>query len=154
MHAKLVLTPDGKKVYFATTDEDRKSYARAENALRERVNAFPIIGIEPGYNTNQALGYNYCYWHQMFNARQLLCLSILADRIREIQEPALRELFACLFSGVLEFNNLFASYKGEGTGAVRHMFAHHVLKPERMPLEANVWGTPKSSGSFMTMFKG
>ena len=154
LYAKLVLTPDGKKVYSATTDEDRKSYARAENALRERVNAFPIIGIEPGYNTNQALGYNYCYWHQMFNARQLLCLSILADRIREIQEPALRELFACLFSGVLEFNNLFASYKGEGTGAVRHMFAHHVLKPERRPLEANVWGTPKSSGSFMTMFKG
>ena len=34
------------------------------------------------------------------------------------------------------------------------MFAHHVLKPERTPLEANVWGTPKSSGSFMTMFKG
>jgi hypothetical protein len=54
----------------------------------------------------------------------------------------------------LEFNNLFASYKGEGTGAVRHMFAHHVLKPERVPIEANVWGTPKSSGSFSTMFEG
>ena len=154
LYAKLVLTPDGKKAYSAATDEDRKSYANAEKALGDCINAFPIIGIEPGYNTNQALGYNYCYWHQMFNARQLLCLSILADRIREIREPALRELFACHFSGVLEFNNLFTSYKGEGTGAVRHMFAHHVLKPERTPLEANVWGTPKSSGSFMTMFKG
>ena len=51
-----------------------------------------------------------------------------------------------LFSGVLEFNNMFASYKGEGTGAVRHMFSHHILKPERTPIEANVWGTPKSSG--------
>ncbi len=29
---------------------------------------------------------------------------------------------------------------------------HHILKPERAPLEANVWGTPKSSGSFSTMF--
>ena len=28
------------------------------------------------------------------------------------------------------------------------------MKPERTPLEANVWGTPKSSGSFMTMFEG
>jgi putative DNA methylase len=58
-----------------------------------------------------------------------------------------------LFSSALEFNNLFASYKGEGTGAVRHMFSHHILKPERMPLEANVWGTPKSSGSFSGLYR-
>lgn len=154
LYAKLVLTPDGRKVYSAATDEDRKSYALAEESLEGCLNAFPIIGIESGHNTDQALGYNYCYWHEMFNARQLLCLSILAERMREIPQPDLRELFTCLFSGVLEFNNLFTSYKGEGTGAVRHMFAHHVLKPERTPLEANVWGTPKSSGSFMTMFEG
>ena len=55
--------------------------------------------------------------------------------------------------GVLEFNNMFASYKGEGTGAVRHMFSHHILKPERTPIEANVWGTPKSSGSFSNLFR-
>jgi putative DNA methylase len=61
-------------------------------------------------------------------------------------------LFACLFSGVLEFHNLFTSFKGEGTGAVRHMFAHHVLKPEVMPLEANIWGTSKSSGAFSGLF--
>ena len=48
---------------------------------------------------------------------------------------------------------MFASFKGEGTGAVRHMFAHHILKPERTPLEANLWGTPKSSGSFSTLFQ-
>jgi putative DNA methylase len=54
-----------------------------------------------------------------------------------------REALLVLFSGVLEFSTLFASYKGEGTGAVRHMFSHHVLKPERMPIEANVWGTSK-----------
>ena len=90
----------------------------------------------------------------MFNDRQLLCLSILAERIRALADPVLRELFTCLFSGALEFNNMFASFKGEGTGAVRHMFAHHILKPERVPLEANLWGTPKSSGSFRTMFEG
>lgn len=154
LYAKLVLTADGKKVYAAATDQDRQSYALAERALAERPNAYPVIGINPGYNTNQVLGYNYRYWHEMFNARQLLCLSILAERIRDIPDAILRELFTCLFSGALEFNNLFTSYKGEGTGAVRHMFAHHILKPERTPLEANVWGTPKSSGSFMTMFEG
>lgn len=90
----------------------------------------------------------------MFNARQLLCLSILSARIKDITDPIIRDLFTCLFSGALEFNNMFTSFKGEGTGAVRHMFAHHILKPERVPLEANLWGTPKSSGSFSTMFEG
>jgi len=33
------------------------------------------------------------------------------------------------------------------------MFAHHILKPERVPIEGNVWGTPKSSGAFSTLFK-
>jgi len=154
MYAKLVLLPDGSKAYHPITDEDRTLYAKAERALTRRKNAHPVIAIEPGHNTNQVLGYNYRYWHEMFNARQLLCLSILADRIREIPDPVLRDLFTCLFSGALEFNNMFASYKGEGTGAVRHMFAHHILKPERVPLEANLWGTPKSSGSFSTMFDG
>jgi putative DNA methylase len=154
LYAKLVLMPRGTKAYLPATERDRALYAEAKQALRKRKDPYPVVAIKPGYNTNQALGYNYHYWHEMFNARQLLCLSMLADRIREIPDPILRELFTCLLSGTLEFNNMFASYKGEGTGAVRHMFAHHILKPERVPLEANLWGTPKSSGSFSTMFEG
>lgn len=154
MYAKLILLPDGSKAYHTITEEDRALYTKAERALAKRKNAHPIVPIRPGYNTNQVLAYNYHYWHEMFNARQLLCLSILAERIRDINDPVLRDLFTCLFSGALEFNNMFASYKGEGTGAVRHMFAHHILKPERTPLEANIWGTPKSSGAFSTMFEG
>lgn len=154
LYAKLVLLRDGSKQYVRATDEDHALYEAAERALKEKENPYPVVAIAPGYNTNQALGYNYRHWHEMFNARQLLCLSILADRIRTIPDPDVRNLFVCLLSGTLEFNNMFASYKGEGTGAVRHMFAHHILKPERMPLEANVWGTPKSSGAFSTIFKG
>jgi adenine-specific DNA methylase len=154
LYAKMVLLPDGSKIYEATDENDRQLYEKASALLADRHNAFPVELINPGYNTDQVLNYNYKYWHEMFNDRQLLCLSILAERIKKIQDPILRDLFTCLFSGTLEFNNMFASYKGEGTGAVRHMFAHHILKPERTPLEANLWGTPKSSGSFMTMFKG
>ncbi len=152
MYAKLVLMRDGSKVYLSTNADDEKLYAEAEARLEKQGN-YPRVAIMPGYNTNQALGYNYRNWHEFFNARQLLGLSILAERIRRIESVDLRNLFTCLFSGALEFNNMFASYKGEGTGAVRHMFNHHILKPERMPLEANLWGTPKSSGSFSTMFE-
>ena len=154
LYAKLVLMPDGTKAYLPATVDDRKLYDEAAQELTARRDPYPVAAIEPGHNTNQALGYNYRHWHEMFNARQLLGLSILSERISHIEDLVLRELFACLLSGTLEFNNMFASYKGEGTGAVRHMFAHHILKPERTPLEANLWGTPKSSGSFLTMFEG
>jgi putative DNA methylase len=53
----------------------------------------------------------------------------------------------------LEFNNQFCSFKGEGTGAVRHMFSHHILKPERLPLENSVWGASKSSGTFVSLYR-
>lgn len=154
LYAKLLLMPDGSKCYLRATEDDIARYNAATNKLAHYSKAFPIVQIQPGYNTNQVLRYNYRYWYEMFNARQLLCLSILADRIRKIEDVDLRNLFTCLFSGTLEFNNQFASYKGEGTGAVRPMFAHHILKPERTPIEANLWGTPKSSGSFLNMFEG
>jgi len=153
LYAKMVLLPNGSKEYLPADEHDRKLCREASAALHKREGAYPVVRIEPGYNTNQVLNYCYTHWHQMFNDRQLLCLGLLADRIRAITDPDLRELFTCLFSGTLEFNNMFASFKGEGTGAVRHMFSHHILKPERTPLEANLWGTPRSSGSFSTLFE-
>ena len=152
MYAKLILTSDGSKEYHPITTYDKSLYHKAVTELQESPYAIPQGIIEPGYNTNQVLNYGFRAWTQMFNARQLLCISMLANRIKEIDDDQLRDVFTCLFSGVLEFNNMFTSYKGEGTGAVRHMFAHHILKPERTPLEANVWGTPKSSGAFSTLF--
>src|SRR5713226_7141939 len=74
------------------------------------------------------------------------------DRVLNAEDPE-REALIALFSGTLEFNNMFCSFKGEGTGAVRHMFSHHILKPERTPLEAHPWGTPFSSGSFSTLYQ-
>lgn len=153
IYAKLVLTPDGDKEYHPVNDYDHALYRKAIDDLDRSSHPIPQGAIEPGYNTNQILNYGFHSWSQLFNARQLLSISMLANRIKEIEEPSLRDTFACLFSGVLEFNNMFASYKGEGTGAVRHMFYHHILKPERTPLEANLWGTPKSSGAFSTLFR-
>lgn len=153
LYAKLVLQADGEKRYLRADDHDRALYEEATRELQFQRDAFPVVAIEAGHNTDQALNYGYRYWHQMFNDRQLYCLSVLAARIRRIEDETLRNLFTCLFSGTLEFNNMFASYKGEGTGAVRPMFAHHILKPERTPLEANPWGTRKSSGAFSTLLE-
>ncbi len=153
LYAKLVLRADGRKEYLPVTEEDRSAYHEAASRLKALNPSLPRVPIREGYNTRQILNYGYRYWHELFNARQLLALSMLATAIRDLPKSPAREALAVLFSGVLEFNNMFASYKGEGTGAVRHMFSHHILKPERRPIEANVWGTPKSSGAFSTLYR-
>ncbi len=154
LYAKLVLTSTGKKEYLRITADDLALFASAERELAQRGGAgVPEVAIRAGHNTRQVLNYGYTRWDEFFNARQLLGISLLADAIRERALGPEREALLLLLSGVLEFNNLFASYKGEGTGAVRHMFSHHVLKPQRTPIEANLWGTPKSSGSFSTLFE-
>ena len=153
MYAKLVLTPDGTKEYLPITSYDEALYRKAVGDLGKSPYSVPQENLQPGYNTDQAINYGFTSWCHMFNARQLLCISTLASSIKNIRDGRLRDAFTCLFSGTLEFNNMFASYKGEGTGAVRHMFYHHILKPERTPLEANIWGTSKSSGAFSTLFR-
>lgn len=157
LYAKLVLTASGDKQYLRVTQADRDAYDSACSVLREEERRaqirLPDMTLADGYNTRQALNYNYRAWRDFFNDRQLLALAWLQREIANIENVPTRDAFFTLFSGVLEFNNLFASYKGEGTGAVRHMFAHHILKPERTPIEANPWGTPRSSGSFSTLFR-
>jgi putative DNA methylase len=153
LYAKLVLRNDGAKEYCPATDADRESFASAQARLRDLAPPLPCTNIRDGHNTRQILNYGYKQWCQLFNDRQLLALTMLAKAIHDLPTGPAREAMATLFSGVLEFNNMFASYKGEGTGAVRHMFSHHILKPERTPIEANIWGTSKSSGSFSTLFR-
>lgn len=153
MYAKMVTT-NGQKTYEPITDWDRSLYAECDRLVADLPSeaVLPSGDLLPGNNTDQALKWNFRRWVDFFNARQLYSLSLLGSAIKSLPAGPGREALATLFSGTLEFNNLFTSFKGEGTGAVRHMFSHHVLKPERTPLEAHPWGTPQSSGSFSTLF--
>jgi putative DNA methylase len=153
MYAMMALCPDGTKIYLPARDEDLTLYEQARQRLANEALPLPEAPVRPGHNTDQARGYNYTQWRDFFNARQLLCLGLLLRGILRIDDPAVQEQMLCLFSSTLEFNNLFCSFKGEGTGAVRHMFSNHILKPERTPLENSIWGTDKSSGTFSTLFE-
>lgn len=153
LYAMLALRPDGEKTYLPMRDEDFALLAEAEARLQTEALPLPTLAVRPGHNTDQARGYNYTHWRDFFNGRQLLCLGLLLQAILKIEDESIQEQMLCLFSGTLEFNNLFCSFKGEGTGAVRHMFSNHILKPERAPLENSVWGTEKSSGTFSTLFE-
>jgi len=157
LYGKLILTPEGEKQYHPASAEDVKAYEKCSQLLSDEIARgdliLPSLQLDHGYNTRQAIRYGFHTWKDFFNDRQLLGLGWLHTAIRGLPHASARDALLTLFSGVLEFNNMFASYKGEGTGAVRHMFAHHILKPERTPIEANIWGTPKSSGSFSGLYR-
>lgn len=157
LYGKLILNQEGEKEYLPAIPSDHAAYKRCSEQLKNEVAKgaikLPTLTLEKGYNTRQAMNYGFRAWRDFFNDRQLLSLGWLHAGISAIPEESTRDVLLILFSSVLEFNNLFASYKGEGTGAVRHMFAHHILKPERTPIEANLWGTTKSSGSFSNLFR-
>lgn len=153
LFAKLVLNNSDEKIYLPITGADESAYRRCAEELAQSKVTLPNLELADGYNTRQVLNYAYRSWREFFNDRQLLALGWLHQAILELPDDAVRAAMLTTFSGALEFNNMFASYKGEGTGAIRHMFAHHILKPERVPIEGNVWGTSRSSGSFSTLFR-
>lgn len=153
LYAMMAIRANGEKVYLPARDDDRILFDEAEARLKIEDLHLPTLQVRSGHNTDQARGYNYKLWRDFFNPRQLLCLGLLLRAILDIEDENIREQLLCLFSSTLEFNNLFCSFKGEGTGAVRHMFSNHILKPERTPLENSVWGMAGSSGTFSTLFE-
>ena len=153
MYAKIVIDDKGNKYYSEIDGFDLELYAKAGDELSQYLSFIPNDPIHEGINTNQILNYQYKRWDEMFNSRQLLSFGILSKAIGEIEDINIRRLFAVLMSGTLEFNNMFCSFKGEGTGAVRPLFHNHILKNELMPLEANVWGVRSSSGAFSAFFE-
>ena len=153
MYAKLY-EEKGRRVYARTDGADDISYSRA----RTRLDQLGVTIVQPngllkrGKNTDQVLRVGFNNWQQFFNDRQRLALGLIATAIRDLEiDGPEREALAAVFSKSVEFNNMLASYKGEGTGAVRSVFHNHTLQFERMPFETNPWST--ASGGFHTSYK-
>jgi len=106
MYAMMALRKNGDKIYIKPGIFDIELYEKTKSELKSNYEALiPSLKIRSGHNTDQARGYNYRYWKDFFNARQLLCLCILLDSIIRIENTSIRNQFLCLFSSTLEFNN-------------------------------------------------
>lgn len=114
LYAKLVLSSPGIKKYLPVTQDDYEAYTACKQRLEKEESQglvrLPDATLFDGFNTRQAMGYNYHSWRDFFNARQLPALGWLHESILELQESAERDALLSLFSGTLEFNNLFTSY--------------------------------------------
>lgn len=143
------------KRFQRPSERDHKLYHETESDVARRLGEMrvPKQEIPEGYNTNQVRRYGYRHWHQLFNARQLRGLDLLFSEIDRLADEPAREQLLLLASACLEFNSMLCGAKGLGTGAVRHVFAHHAFIPPKQPLEANLWGVHRSSGGFATLFR-
>lgn len=135
--------------YKTPSKEDIELY---ENACIEfdllKHPLIPNVEIPQGYNTNQILNHGYKKFSDLFNKRQLLCLSYLLESIEKIGDEETKFWFLVTFSGMLEMNNMFCRYQ---TNAYKicNIFFNHAYVPITMPTENCVWGTNLGTGTFI-----
>ncbi len=113
---------------------------------------YPKQEIPEGYNTNQMIKHHYHYWHQMFNPRQLLCLSTLLKAIDEESDQALKEILLCTFSDCVGRNNQFCRYFND-RNTIQEIFSRHDYQPKMTIAEGNVFGDESIRGTYPQMFR-
>lgn len=136
--------------YKGVTGGDRALYeeARAEFQRLKDGLPYPRTKIpEEGRSDPRPINYGYKYFYQMFNERQLLCLSLLLEEILKTEDENTREYLLLAFSDALDTNNMFCTYLPPRQ-EVERMFGRHVYWPSNMPLENSVWGTKMGRGTF------
>ncbi len=139
--------------YKKPDEEDIELYLKAKKKFEEKKDELlgkliPDQEIPEGFNTNQMRNFNYKYWYQMFNERQLLSLSILIDEILRIEDEKVREFFLIMFSDMLNTNNMFCIYHLKNT-KIESLFGGHHFWPPATPIENNVWGLKLGTNNFV-----
>ena len=143
--------------YKPVDDFDKALFENAKEEFEKKKGELigrliPDQVIPDGYNTKQMKNFGYKYFYEMFNERQLLCLSMLLEEILKIEDENVREFMLLTFSSSLDWNNMFGQYNITARKN-QPLFGRHVYWPLQMPSENNIWGTEYGSGPFITHIK-
>lgn len=168
IHAVEYFCPRHGRGYKMADDYDKELFEEAKSAFDRRIIKFrdeekDIFGTliprqeKPKAFSDRINIYGYRYFWQMFNERQLLCLSILLEEILKIDNKEIKETFLMIFSSILEYNNMFCEYN-YSKKMIFNMFSRHAYGYKVAPVENNLWGVKKptnraiGTGSFNTFF--
>ncbi|MBU7037417.1 MAG: DUF1156 domain-containing protein [Theionarchaea archaeon] len=146
-----------RRDYKKPDEKDIELYMRANSEfIQKRDQLFgkliPLQEIPIGFNTNQMRNFNYRYWYQMFNKRQLVCLSLVLEEILKTEDENIKEFLLILFSDSLNSNNMFTVYNMIRL-EIEPLFGGHHFWPPVFPIEGNVWGTKYGRGTFRKYFE-
>ncbi|TKX40030.1 DUF1156 domain-containing protein [Halorubrum sp. CGM4_25_10-8A] len=160
------LSKSDVKGYKSITEEDISLYEEASerwNSSEELRKFVPSENIPEGIKTDSTLfegsiggGHNVLRhgitrWTDMFNERQLLCLSILMRSISDIKNNNLREYLLMNLSESLNYNSLMSVYN-PAYNKNTNIFKSNSFDPPTKPVENNVWGTKFGTGTFTAMW--
>ncbi|MCC7203045.1 MAG: DUF1156 domain-containing protein [Nitrospirae bacterium] len=148
-HACNIRNNNGK-FFKRITPSDLKRYQDAENRWENEKDSLPYPKgeIPDGQETHRLLEHHYIYWRQMFNPRQLLCLSTLLKAIDEEGDQVLKEMLLSGLFTTLESNNVFTRHRADAN-KTEGVFARHDFQPKATFAEGNVWGVKFGKCSFI-----
>ena len=147
-----MINKNNGKFFKRINPSDLKRYQDAEKRWeKEReILPYPKSVIPNGQETHRLLEHHYIYWHQMFNPRQLLCLSTLLKAIGEEEDQIIKEMLLTAFYQVLRNQNMFCFYN-QGANKLEPLFSRHDFAPVNTALENNVWGNAYGRGNFISV---
>jgi putative DNA methylase len=149
------------KGYKQVEPEDLRLFEEAKQSWETRTDLhdyIPVETIPEGAITaasevsgNDVFQHGYERWEDMFNERQLLCLSLLLQCISKIGDDNIREFLLLNFSETLNYNTMMNIYN-PNYNKNTNIFKNNSFSPPSEPIENNVWGTEDGTGTFRSMF--
>ena len=100
---------------------------------------------------NDVFRHGYENWVDMYNERQLLCLSKLLRSISQVEDQNVKEYLLLAFSDSLRTNCMLTTYT-HARNSVEHIFKTNSFAPPVQTVDANVWGTNYGRGTFLSIW--
>lgn len=147
------VTPMSQRFFRSATDYDKQVLDSVERALRGRTDKDGSILWIPakeipadGRSDDRLLKYGYKSYKELFNSRQLLHLSYLAEAVSQLESP-IKDAFAIAFSDHLTTNCMMASY-AFGWRRLVPLFSVRAYRHITRPVEINPWLDGSGRGTF------
>jgi len=146
------------KLFKRASEFDLTLFDVAKREFSTIVKTFPeiqsflstVIPLE-GREDKRPINYGFHHYAELFNARQLLCLTNILRAILDIQENSLQELLILAFSDSLASNNMMCYYAFD-YDKITPLFGMHGYNMVTRPVENNVWGISLGRGTFKNCF--
>jgi hypothetical protein len=117
--------------------------------LEGRDGAFAPERVIPvaGRSDRRPLIHGFRHYHELFNARQLLHLTLLGKAISALEDDKDRRLLGLAYSEHLSTNNMYVGY-AFGYRRVSPLFSIHSFRHITRPVELNPWLVGVGRGTF------
>lgn len=151
LFATQAIDSSGRLYFQRASRSDKRNFALASRKCLERLKETAFIPSEcipqEGRVDPRPLSFGYTKYRELFNSRQLLALSLLAEAIAAVEDVPSRQFLATAFSDCLACNNMLCYYAFDYQ-KLTPLFGLHAYHRVVRPVENNVWGTSFGRGSF------